>query len=130
MASLMGLAVAPLEALTLVVAVLGIALSSAFGISVALIVLTAPSSAATAAFSAVVQGVGYAVAALGPLVSGLFVGAGMSWPAVIAGLAGVALLELGFGIASARASLSIQRSQALEESEAHAVVGVGSPTQR
>ncbi|NYF14902.1 CP family cyanate transporter-like MFS transporter [Pseudoclavibacter sp. JAI123] len=130
MASLVGLAIAPLEALTLVVAVLGIALSSAFGISVALIVLTAPSSAATAAFSAVVQGVGYAVAALGPLVSGLFVGAGMSWPAVIAGLAGVALLELGFGIASARASLSIQRSQALEESEAHAVVGVGSPTQR
>lgn len=109
-ASLIALAVAPLGALFAVVGVLGLALSSAFGISVALIVLTAPSGASTAAFSAVVQGVGYAVAAAGPLVSGLLVGAGIGWPVVVAGLAGVALLEVGFGIASSRASLAVQAS--------------------
>lgn len=109
-ASLLGLAIAPLDALIVVVGVLGVALSSAFGVSVALIVLTAPSGASTAAFSAVVQGVGYAVAAAGPLVSGLLVGVGIGWPVVIACLSGVALLELAFGIASSRASLAVQRS--------------------
>lgn len=128
--SLVGLAIAPLAALTLVVAVLGVALSSAFGISVALIVLAAPNSAATAAFSAVVQGVGYAIAAMGPLVSGLLVGVGISWPVVIAGLAGVALLEVGFGIASARASLAVQRTGAPAEHTAREEASVGVRAQR
>ncbi|PPG01948.1 hypothetical protein C5E06_14815 [Pseudoclavibacter sp. RFBI5] len=111
-ASLLGLAIAPLAAMTVVVAVLGVALSSAFGISVALIVLTAPSGASTAAFSAVVQGIGYGAAAAGPLLSGLLAGAGIGWPVIIVGLAAVALLELGFGVASSRASLAVQRTGA------------------
>ena len=127
--SLVSLAIAPLSALALVVAVLGVALSSAFGISVALIVLAAPSSSATAAFSAVVQGVGYAVAALGPLVSGLLVGVGVSWPVVIAGLAAIALLEVGFGIASSRASLAVQRAEAPTDPAAREVAAVGSRAQ-
>lgn len=109
-ASLLGLAIAPLEAMTVVVAVLGVALSSAFGISVALIVLTAPSGASTAGFSAVVQGIGYGAAAAGPLLSGLLAGTGIGWPVIIGGLAAVALLELGFGVASSRASLAVQRT--------------------
>lgn len=110
-ASLLCLAIAPLELMTLVVAVLGIALSSAFGLSVVLIVFTAPSAARTAAFSAVSQGVGYGFAAAGPLVPGLLVGAGIGWPAVIAMLACIAAAEIGFGIASSRASLAVERAE-------------------
>ena len=110
-ASLLCLAITPLELMTLVVAVLGIALSSAFGLSVALIVFTAPSAARTAAFSAVSQGVGYGFAAAGPLVPGLLVGAGIGWPIVIAMLACIAAAEVGFGIASSRASFAVQQSR-------------------
>ncbi|WP_053387531.1 MFS transporter [Leucobacter japonicus] len=101
---LLGLAFAPVALMPVAIAVLGIALSSAFGLSIALIVFTAPSVAQTAAFSAVSQGIGYGAAAAGPLVPGLLVEAGVGWPAVLLMLAGVAVIELIFGVTSARAS--------------------------
>lgn len=101
---LVGLGFAPVALMPVAIAILGVALSSAFGLSIALIVFTSPNVAQTAAFSAVSQGIGYGGAAAGPLVPGLLVEAGVTWPAVLLMLAAVALCELGFGIASARAS--------------------------
>ncbi|SDQ12393.1 hypothetical protein [Leucobacter chromiiresistens] len=86
------------------IAILGVALSAAFGLSIALIVFTSPNVAQTAAFSAISQGLGYGAAAAGPLVPGLLVEAGVGWPAVLLMLAAVALCELAFGLASLRAS--------------------------
>ncbi|UOQ57159.1 MFS transporter [Leucobacter allii] len=100
---LLGLALAPVALMPLAVAILGLGLSSAFGLAIALIVFTAPSAARTAAFSAVSQGVGYGAAAAGPLVPGLLVGAGVDWPIVLLLLAGVAVVELAFGLSAVRA---------------------------
>ncbi|MFD5598475.1 MFS transporter [Leucobacter sp. NPDC058333] len=103
-AGLLSLAFAPTTLMPVAIAVLGIALSSAFGLSIALIVFTAPSIAQTASFSAVSQGIGYGAAAAGPLVPGLLVESGVGWSAVLVMLAIVALGELAFGVAGARAS--------------------------
>ena len=101
---LLGLAFAPTVWLPLAIAVLGVALSSAFGLSIALIVFTAPSTAQTAGFSAISQGIGYGAAAAGPLVPGLLIERGVGWTSVILMLIGVALLEFAFGLFGARAS--------------------------
>lgn len=103
---LLGLAFAPLALAPLMVAVLGLAQSAAFGLSIALIVFTAPSAAATGSFSSVSQGFGYAAAALGPLLLGLLAQAGLGWSQTVALLALAALGELGFGVAASRASLA------------------------
>ncbi|MBL3699584.1 MFS transporter [Leucobacter luti] len=101
---LLGLAYGPIEFAPLVVALLGIAQSGAFGLAIALIVFTTPSVAQTATFSAVSQGVGYAFAATGPLLLGLFADAGIAWSAALLLLVAVAVAELCFGVASSRAS--------------------------
>ena len=103
-ASLLGLAYGPIEFAPLVVALLGIAQSGAFGLAIALIVFTAPSASQTAAFSAVSQGVGYAFAAAGPLVLGLLSQAKIEWSAILLLLVGIAGVELVFGVAGSRAS--------------------------
>ena len=94
------------------VAVLGIAQSAAFGIAIALIVFTAPSVAQTASFSAISQGVGYAVAATGPLLLGLFAQAGIPWSVILVMLTVASLGELCFGIAGSRASQGPSRGAA------------------
>ncbi|MGW9021588.1 MFS transporter [Leucobacter chromiiresistens] len=101
---LVGLGFAPAALMPASIAILGVALSAAFGLSIALIVFTSPNVAQTAAFSAISQGLGYGAAAAGPLVPGLLVEAGVGWPAVLLMLAAVALCELAFGLASLRAS--------------------------
>ncbi|MFD6053257.1 MFS transporter [Agromyces sp. NPDC060279] len=98
----LGLAVAPIALAPAFVAVLGVTQSAAFGLAVGLIVARAPDIARTSAFSAVAQGVGYAVAALGPLVLGLLSSAGVPWTPLIAGLALVALAQLAFGVVAGR----------------------------
>lgn len=102
--SLIGLAYGPIEFAPLVVALLGIAQSGAFGLAIALIVFTAPSAAQTAAFSAVSQGVGYAFAAAGPLLLGLLSQAKLEWSVILLLLVGIACAELVFGVAGSRAS--------------------------
>lgn len=101
---LAGLAFAPLALAPLMVAVLGIAQSAAFGLGIALIVFTAPSAAATATFSALSQGIGYAAAATGPLLLGLLAQLGLSWAAILSVLLIAAAAEAAFGITAARAS--------------------------
>ncbi|MFE6966663.1 MFS transporter [Agromyces sp. NPDC057679] len=99
---LAGLAFAPASSTVVFVAVLGIAQSAAFGLAVGLIVQKAPSAARTASFSAVAQGVGYAVAALGPLALGMFSTAGVGWSTLLAALLGVAGAQLVFGVFAGR----------------------------
>lgn len=99
---ILGLAFAPIALAPAFVAVLGIAQSAAFGLAVGLIVARAPDAARTSAFSAVAQGAGYAVAALGPLTLGLLSSAGVPWTPLIAGLSLVAGAQLAFGLAAGR----------------------------
>lgn len=101
---IVGLSIGPLPLAPLMVAVLGVAQSAAFGLAIALIVFTAPSVAQTAAFSATSQGVGYAVAALGPLLLGLLAHTGLEWSRIVLLLAAASVGELVFGVISARAS--------------------------
>lgn len=101
---LVGLALGPLVLAPLMVAVLGVAQSAAFGLAIALIVFTAPSVAQTASFSAVSQGVGYAVAATGPLLLGLLAQIGIPWALILLLLTLASLGELCFGIVGSRAS--------------------------
>lgn len=101
-AGLAGLAFAPASWAVAFVAVLGVAQSAAFGLAVGLIVQKAPSAARTASFSAVAQGVGYAVAALGPLALGMFSTAGVGWSTLLAALLGVAAAQLVFGVLAGR----------------------------
>ncbi len=100
---LAGLAFAPIEFAVLSVAVLGIAQSAAFGLAVTLIVLKAPSTSRTAAFSAVAQGVGYAIASLGPLGLGILAHSGLGWTTILAGLLGVAVVQGLVGMRAGRA---------------------------
>ncbi|GAA1772827.1 MFS transporter [Agromyces lapidis] len=101
-AGLAGLAFAPASSAVAFVAVLGVAQSAAFGLAVGLIVQKAPSAARTASFSAVAQGVGYAIAALGPLALGMFSTAGVGWSTLLAALLAVVAAQLVFGVFAGR----------------------------
>ena len=104
---LIGLALAPIALAPLMIAVLGIAQSAAFGLSIALIVFTAPSAAATASFSAVSQGIGYLIAAVGPLGLGLLADTGITWTAILLMLVAASIGKLVFGVLSTRASRQV-----------------------
>lgn len=99
---LAGIAFAPVAVAALFVAVLGVAQSAAFGLAVGLIVARAPDAARTAAFSAVAQGFGYALAALGPLALGLLASSGIAWTPLVAGLLAVVVVQLAFGLVAGR----------------------------
>lgn len=109
-AGVLALAFAPVALLPLAVAITGVASSAAFGLSIALIVFTTPSIEQTAGYSAVSQGIGYAIAASGPLLAGVLVDHGAAWAHVLVALSCVALAELGFGVASARAARARMRT--------------------
>lgn len=102
--ALLVFALGPTSWALITVAILGAAQSAAFGLSIALIVYVAPSAAQTSAFSALSQGVGYSIAALGPLGLGLLVQAGVSWNVNLMLLAAVAVFELFFGVSASRAA--------------------------
>ncbi|MBC9954121.1 MFS transporter [Leucobacter sp. cx-42] len=107
---LVGLAVAPISLAPLMIAILGIAQSAAFGLSIALIVFTAPSAAATASFSAVSQGIGYLIAAIGPLGLGLLADTGITWTAILLMLVAASVGKLIFGVLSTRASRQVAQA--------------------
>ncbi|GAA2461879.1 MFS transporter [Agromyces soli] len=101
-AGVLGLAFSPIVVAPLFVAVLGVAQSAAFGLAVGLIVSRAPDLARTSAFSAVAQGVGYAVAALGPLLLGMLSSAGVPWTPLVGGLVLVVGAQFAFGLVAGR----------------------------
>ncbi|HTN65472.1 MAG TPA: CynX/NimT family MFS transporter, partial [Burkholderiaceae bacterium] len=76
---LFGCLYAPLGSIWWWAALLGLGQGGAFSIALTLIVLRAPNPQATAALSGMAQGVGYSLAALGPLAVGLLHDASRGW---------------------------------------------------
>jgi MFS transporter, CP family, cyanate transporter len=99
---LAGVAWAPVALAPVFVIVLGFAQGAAFGLGVALIVLKADPQAPVAPFSAFVQGVGYGMAALGPMPLGVLRWVGAPWPVAIAVLIGVVAVQAVAGWAAGR----------------------------
>lgn len=102
---LMALLYAPLSWVWVATVVLGLGMGGTFSIALALLVLRAPNAQIAASLSGMVQGVGYTIAALAPLLTGLLYELTNNWNAV-----GVlfALLLLGsayFGYFAAQARL-------------------------
>lgn len=85
---------APLSSVWVWSAVLGLAQGGVFAIAVMLIVLRAADAHVAAYLSGMVQGVGYLIASLGPLIAGLLRGWTGNWN-------GVAMFCVALGIASA-----------------------------
>lgn len=109
-AGIAGLAFGPLFLAPLMVTVLGIAQSAAFGLAIALIVFTSPDAERTTAFSAISQGIGYAFAAGGPMALGVLAQVGMPWSFIVALLLIAAVGELCFGLRASQASLQSIRT--------------------
>ena len=99
---LAGVAWAPTSLAPAFVTILGFAQGSTLGLSVALIVLKADPRAPVAPFSAFAQGVGYAIAAAGPMLIGLLRSLGLPWSLAIATLIGVVAAQAVTGWAAGR----------------------------
>jgi MFS transporter, CP family, cyanate transporter len=82
--------------------VLGLGQGGAFSIGLTLIVLRAPNATVAASLSGMVQGVGYLVAALGPLAFGLLRDLTHNWNAAAILFIAVALAALIAGLAAGR----------------------------
>ena len=82
--------------------VLGLGQGGAFSIGLTLIVLRAPNATVAASLSGMVQGVGYLVAALGPLAFGLLRDLTHDWNAATILFIAVALAALVAGLAAGR----------------------------
>lgn len=89
----LGLAYAPTGTRVLWALLLGISQGAGFALSLAFVVFRADSPAQAASLSAVVQGVGYAIAATGPLLMGVLLDLTSSWTLPIMFLLAAAILE-------------------------------------
>lgn len=83
--------------------VLGLALGGCFGLGLTVIVLRAPEAATAGSLSAMAQGIGYALAALGPLGFGLAHDWSGAWTAPAALFTTIAGLALACGLGAGRA---------------------------
>ncbi|UNK70543.1 hypothetical protein [Microbacterium sp. H1-D42] len=99
-AGMLGFWLAPTLAPEVWAGLLGIG-SAAFPLALALIARAGSSAADTARVSGVAQGVGYAIATLGPLGAGAWHGLGGDWGAVLAVLVVGAALQAAIGLALA-----------------------------
>ena len=81
---------------------LGLGIGGCFGLALTLIVLRAPDAASAAGLSAMAQGIGYALASLGPLGFGLAHEATGGWGLPAALFAAIALAALVPGLGAAR----------------------------
>lgn len=79
---LMALLYAPLSWVWVATVVLGLGMGGTFSIALALLVLRAPNAQIAASLSGMVQGVGYTIAALAPLLTGLLYELTNNWNAV------------------------------------------------
>ena len=89
---------------------LGLGIGGCFGLALTLIVLRAPDAASAAGLSAMAQGVGYALASLGPLGFGLAHEATDGWVLPAALFAVIALAALVPGLGAARPGMVGRRS--------------------
>lgn len=98
-----GLAFAPTTMPYLWAVIVGSGLGSTFPLVLTLVVLRSRTPEDTGGLSALSQGVGYAIAALGPLVVGAVHDATGSWRVAFALLLGLTVPELWFGLISGKA---------------------------
>ncbi len=99
----LGLAYAPLSTHLLWAVLLGVAQGSGFALSLAFVVLRAETPAQAATLSALTQGIGYGIAAVGPLLMGLLLDTTGSWTWPVVLLAIVAVVEGAVGVSAGRA---------------------------
>lgn len=99
---LSGLFYGPLSWAWLFGTILGLGLGGVFSLALALLVLRAPTTLVAAAISGMAQGIGYLVAATGPLIVGLLHDITGNWylPSAFFGL--LILLSLAFGMGAGR----------------------------
>ena len=100
--ALLGVQAAPAEMQFVLVGVLGFVQSAPFGLGMALIVLRSAGPRTAGRLSAMSQGLGFAVASLGPLVAGVLHGWTGGWTLSFFVLAGVALMVAVAGFAAVR----------------------------
>lgn len=101
-AGLGGLLAVPATATALWMVLIGLGQGAGFSLTMALVVLRAPDAAHAGALSAMVQSVGYVLAAAGPFVVGLVHDATGSWEASLAFMLAVAAGLLVSGLGAAR----------------------------
>ena len=91
-AALLGVLAGPAELQFLLVGVLGVVQSAGFGLAIALVVLRSTGPQTAGKLSAMSQGLGFALASLGPLGAALLHDVTGGWEAAFWALAGVAML--------------------------------------
>jgi CP family cyanate transporter-like MFS transporter len=99
---LTGVLLVPGSATAVWMAVFGAGAGGLFSLSLALVVLRSPDAAHATALSGMVQGVGYVLAALGPLGVGVLHDVTGSWTVPVAAMAGAAGLTLLVGLGAGR----------------------------
>jgi CP family cyanate transporter-like MFS transporter len=104
-AALLGVLAAPAELQFVMVGVLGIVQSAGFGLGMALMVIRSAGPHSAGGLSAMSQGLGFALASLGPLGAGFLHEWSGGWDAPFWALAGEALLLAGAGYFAVRGPL-------------------------
>lgn len=99
---LLGTLYAPLDSLWLWMILLGLGQGGGFAMALALIVLRSPTPAVAASLSGMVQGVGYTLASLGPLLLGVLHEHFHSWAPTGVLFAAIALAAIAFGVLAGR----------------------------
>jgi len=97
-----GLLLAPGTATAVWMVMLGLAQGLSFALCIALIVLRAPDAAHVSALSGMVQGVGYILAAAGPLAAGALHDLTGGWTAPIIAMLALSALQLAVGLPASR----------------------------
>ncbi|MFJ5958464.1 MFS transporter [Paenarthrobacter sp. NPDC092416] len=100
--ALLGVMAAPAELQFLMVGVLGVVQSAGFGLAMALVVIRSASPQAAGKLSAMSQGLGFALASLGPLVAGLLHTWTGGWEVTFWALAAEAVVLAGAGFFAIR----------------------------
>ncbi|WP_188112345.1 CynX/NimT family MFS transporter [Salinicola aestuarinus] len=99
---LLGCLFAPISTVWVWAVVLGLGQGGTFSMALTLLALRAPDAVTAANLSAMAQGIGYTLAALGPLLVGLLHDWSDDWNAVGVLLAAIALCAIGAGLGAGR----------------------------
>ncbi|RQO68601.1 cyanate transporter [Aquitalea sp. FJL05] len=114
LAGLLGMLYAPLSQLWLWAVLLGIGQGGAFSMALSLLVLRSPDSHVAAHLSGMAQGVGYTIAACGPLAAGIIHDVAGNWAPVGWLFGGIAGTALCFGLLAGRQRLVRARAVRLD----------------
>ncbi|MFC4913285.1 CynX/NimT family MFS transporter [Actinomadura gamaensis] len=100
-----GLAWAPLGGMWVFVVILGLGQGASFALALSMIGLRAPDAATAAQLSGMVQGVGYVISALGPLLIGALHDATSGWTVPVTLVIAIAVTEIVPGLGAGRARI-------------------------